>query len=71
MSKSDQIRALRERAYEARLAAPIRHVINAPQAISKSPAERQAKWREANTELNRLRAISSQYWQKHWEYVKK
>lgn len=69
MSKSDQIRALRERAYEARLAAPARQVnnvnnglsnkpvvINAPQPFSKSPAERQAKWRKANTELNRLRA---------------
>jgi len=76
-SKSDQIRALREQAYEARLAAPnydgcraklkceaqAYSVNNAPlnkhvviNALSKSPAERQAKWRTANLELNRQRA---------------
>jgi hypothetical protein len=76
-SKSDQIRALREQAYEARLSSPnydgcraklkreaqANIVNNAPlnkpvviNALSKSPAERQAKWRKANKDLNRQRA---------------
>lgn len=61
----DQIRALRERRYEERVKsvnnAPV--INNATPASAASPsanvstnAARQAKWRKANSELNKLRA---------------
>lgn len=69
MGKLDQIRALREARHEERSAKPVNNenVINkastfedtllTPKAVPVSTnAERQAKWRKANSELNKLRA---------------
>ncbi len=69
MSKSDQIRALRELQFEQRRraqakASPLDKLITLTKpakpsvinAIRKSVAERQAKWRAENSETNRQRA---------------
>lgn len=66
MSKSDQIRALRERRYEAIPAGAIKRevdkVTGITEAVNKAGplinnnAAHQAKWRVANLELNRQRA---------------